>query len=295
MKKACWATGVFLFLSLASLQAQITLTSLSRQTQVYTGTDDGQGFQIDHPGGLTQISTNAGVFNSLLVQQASVSNSFASSLASQVSSVLLSDGTLTVTGALATSGSVQISSSPGAGFAQLLSDLRINFHLDSDASFTLQADTSAAGSATVDHSNYVLVSSNSTPSFGYLNGSYPASGTISGTFPAGDQYLRVSSADQEAGSPPYFPPVSMSQSRTQYLSFTFSVTPNLPRLSINRAGTNVVLSWSSVYSNFVLQTKASLSPATLWAPAAGSPAPVGTNLVVTNRANAAAAYYRLKK
>ena len=176
-----------------------------------------------------------------------------------------------------------------------MSDLSINFHLQSEAAFTLQANTSAAGSATVDHSNYVLISSNSTPSFGYLNGSYPASGTISGTFPAGDQYLRASSFDQEAASPPYLPPVSMSQSRTQYLSFIFWVSPNVPRLSINRAGTNVVLSWPNAYSNFVLQTRASLSPGDSWASAPGTTVPVGTDLVVTNGANAAAAYYRLKK
>src|SRR5436190_1821972 len=173
MKVFC-TLGVLLLLRLTPLQAQVALTSLTRQTQVNTGTDDGQGFQIDHPIGLTQISTNAGGFNSSLFQQASVSNVFASSLASQISSVLLTNGLLTVTGTLTTSGSVQVSSSPGAGFAQLLSDLSINFHLDSEASFTLQADTLDEGSATYNHYNYVLISSNSTPSFGYLNGSYPA-------------------------------------------------------------------------------------------------------------------------
>jgi hypothetical protein len=295
MKKVCSAAGALLLCSLAPLHAQITLTSLNRQAQINTGADDGHGFQIDHPIGLTQISTNAGLFDSSLFQQASVSNAFASGLASQISSVLLSNGTLTVTGVLTTSGSVQVSSSPGSGFAQLLSDLRINFHLESGASFTLEASTSAAGSATVDHSNYVLVSSNSTPSFGYLNGNYPASGTISGTFPAGDQYLRASSGDQEAASPPYVPPVSMSQSRTQYLSFIFSVTPTMPRLSITRAGTNVVLSWPNFYTNFVLQTRASLSPFDSWVSAPGTIVPVGPDLVVTNAANAVAAFYRLMK
>src|SRR5437867_13199781 len=80
MKQVCCAAGVLLLWALPHLQAQITLTSLMRRTQVNTGTDDGQGSQIDHPIGLTQMSTNAGVFNSLLLQQASVSNAFASSL-----------------------------------------------------------------------------------------------------------------------------------------------------------------------------------------------------------------------
>jgi len=295
VNKTFCTVGFLISLCLAPLHAQITLTSLSRQTQVNTGADDGQGFQIDHPIGLTQTSSNAGPFNSLLSQQASVSNAFASSLASQVSLVLLADSTLTVTGILTTSGSVQVSSSPGAGFVQLLSDLEIHFHLDADANYTLQANTLDAGSASFNHYNYVLISSNSAPSFGYLNGSYPPSGTISGTFPRGDQYIKTSLADSEAASPPYFPPVSMSQSRTQFLSFTFTVTPNLPRLSINRSGTNVVLSWSAVYSNFVLETKAPLSPALAWNPAPGPVATIGTNLVVTNRTTASSAYYRLRK
>src|SRR5262249_45670726 len=134
---SCTAT-LLLLLCVAPLQAQITLTSLSRQTQVNTSTDDGQS-QVDHPGGLTQTSSNTGAFNSLLSQQASVSNAFASSLASQVSLVLISNNTLTITGVLTTSGSVQVSSSPGEGFVQLSSDLDIYFHLDAAANYTLQA------------------------------------------------------------------------------------------------------------------------------------------------------------
>ena len=68
----------------------------------------------------------------------------------------------------------------------------------------------------------------------------------------------------------------------------------LPTLRIDRAGTNVLVSWPAASFGYVLENTPALSPVT-WTTNASVPALVNDFKVVTNAANPATRFYRLKK
>lgn len=78
------------------------------------------------------------------------------------------------------------------------------------------------------------------------------------------------------------------------LSF-FTATPvcceTPPRLTINRSGTNVHLSWPASATGFVLESKKRLDPAVVWSTVSN---PTGTNVVSVIATNAAQ-FFRLRK
>ena len=67
-----------------------------------------------------------------------------------------------------------------------------------------------------------------------------------------------------------------------------------PRLAVDRAGANVVLSWASYYADFVLERTAALGASSNWAP---SPAPhylIGDRWNVTNATAGTTEWFRLR-
>jgi uncharacterized delta-60 repeat protein len=68
-----------------------------------------------------------------------------------------------------------------------------------------------------------------------------------------------------------------------------------PLLAITLSGPNVVLSWPTNLSGFILQYASGLNPPVAWINSAISPALVGSQYTVTNPASANAQLYRLKK
>ena len=69
--------------------------------------------------------------------------------------------------------------------------------------------------------------------------------------------------------------------------------PAGPRLEIARAGTNIVLSWSTNGIGFYLQSKSSLAADGAWIFVANVPVIVGDRYYVTNAISGPATYYRL--
>jgi sugar lactone lactonase YvrE len=65
-------------------------------------------------------------------------------------------------------------------------------------------------------------------------------------------------------------------------------------LQFSRVGTQIVLSWPASASMFHVETSTNLGPGAFWLPVSTQPLPLGTNLVLTNNATAAAAFYRLR-
>ncbi len=86
-------------------------------------------------------------------------------------------------------------------------------------------------------------------------------------------------------------------SNASFLATTFqntnlTVAGGEPTLTINRSGTNVVLTWSSAATNFTLQTAAVLRQ---WTNVTTTPAMVGNNFAVTSSVSTNAHYFRLKQ
>ena len=78
-------------------------------------------------------------------------------------------------------------------------------------------------------------------------------------------------------------------------TFTVNDNPTLPLLKITRSASNVVLSWSTNAQSFFLQSKADLSPGSVWTDVTNTPARVGNQWMVTNSISAAAKFYRLSQ
>jgi hypothetical protein len=73
----------------------------------------------------------------------------------------------------------------------------------------------------------------------------------------------------------------------------FSVSLPRPQLAIARAGTNVLLTWSTNFSGFTLQSTASLVAPTTWNTITANPPVVNSNYTVTNGISGARKFYRL--
>src|SRR5207302_9593772 len=71
--------------------------------------------------------------------------------------------------------------------------------------------------------------------------------------------------------------------------------PNAPLLKITRVGTNVLLSWGTNMTGFLLQKKSSLSTNSLWTIVPNLPMPFGNQFFVTNTIVAGGQFYRLLK
>jgi hypothetical protein len=65
-----------------------------------------------------------------------------------------------------------------------------------------------------------------------------------------------------------------------------------PTLSINQAGSNIVLSWPSSVIVFGLQSSSSLDG--IWTDVVATPATIGSSLVLTSPISTNTVYYRLK-
>ena len=68
-----------------------------------------------------------------------------------------------------------------------------------------------------------------------------------------------------------------------------------PTLNILRAGTNVVISWSTNVSGYQLESTANLAAGNQWVAVTNTPAVVGLENVVTNSVSPIGIFYRLKK
>jgi hypothetical protein len=78
-------------------------------------------------------------------------------------------------------------------------------------------------------------------------------------------------------------------------SFTVTVIPGSPPvLSIVQSGTNVILSWSNIFSCYQLQYAAQLFPTNLWTNYAGAVTASGGNFYATNATIATNRVFRLK-
>jgi uncharacterized repeat protein (TIGR03803 family) len=73
----------------------------------------------------------------------------------------------------------------------------------------------------------------------------------------------------------------------------FSVSLPRPQLAIARAGTNVLLTWATNATGFVLQSTPSLAPPTTWTPIATNPPVVNGQYTVTNAISGSRKFYRL--
>jgi WD40 repeat protein len=74
-----------------------------------------------------------------------------------------------------------------------------------------------------------------------------------------------------------------------------ATTPSLPRLKIQRSGSDMVLSWRSPGTNFVLQSSDNFSAAKTWSAVTNVPVLVGGEYNVTIRDALPACLYRLKR
>ena len=74
-----------------------------------------------------------------------------------------------------------------------------------------------------------------------------------------------------------------------------SMTISGPTLNIQKSGSNVVLSWMGVLTNFALMSSSSLGPNAVWAPVSPTPSLVnGQNVVTNSTLNPAQQFYRLQ-
>jgi uncharacterized delta-60 repeat protein len=67
-----------------------------------------------------------------------------------------------------------------------------------------------------------------------------------------------------------------------------------PRLSIQRANTNVVLRWATNFTGYTLESNTNLNT-NVWSAVSPTPVVSGTNNVVTNNASGSARFYRLRQ
>ncbi|MDB6027063.1 MAG: hypothetical protein JWM68_3286, partial [Verrucomicrobiales bacterium] len=74
-----------------------------------------------------------------------------------------------------------------------------------------------------------------------------------------------------------------------------NITPTPPLLSVRRDGNDVVLSWPTNASGFVLQSTTNLTPLVNWIDSTDTPTIVGTELTVTNAVSENSRFYRLNK
>jgi hypothetical protein len=68
----------------------------------------------------------------------------------------------------------------------------------------------------------------------------------------------------------------------------------LPRLNIQQSGNAAVLYWPNYYSNFSLQTNASVTAPSGWGNVPGTPVIIGTQYFLTNGPLSAMQFFRLK-
>jgi probable HAF family extracellular repeat protein len=78
-------------------------------------------------------------------------------------------------------------------------------------------------------------------------------------------------------------------------SHPFLLIPLDPRLSVERSGANVVLSWPTNVVGYTLQLTTSLTSPVDWIDSTNTPAVVGTQFTVTNATSASRQFYRLIK
>jgi hypothetical protein len=74
-----------------------------------------------------------------------------------------------------------------------------------------------------------------------------------------------------------------------------TVTITLPRLTIIRSGTNVVLTWPANATGFALQSTTNLVSPAVWSAVSPAPVVVNTNNAVTNTISGARKFYRLSQ
>ena len=86
----------------------------------------------------------------------------------------------------------------------------------------------------------------------------------------------------------------ITASKRPYLQATFTVSPPSPTLGVARSGNNIVISWPAAAADFILESTASLLPAS-WSRVTTTPLPVGNQLTVTVGVSGSATFYRLKK
>jgi hypothetical protein len=67
-----------------------------------------------------------------------------------------------------------------------------------------------------------------------------------------------------------------------------------PLLNIQHTGTSAVLSWPNYYGNFTIQTNGSLTAASGWGNAPGTPVVLGTQYVLSNSLVSGNKFFRLK-
>jgi hypothetical protein len=65
-------------------------------------------------------------------------------------------------------------------------------------------------------------------------------------------------------------------------------------LNIQKVGSNAILTWPAVLSNFTLESTGDLGPSANWQPVSPPPTVVGDQNVVTNALTGAQQFYRLK-
>jgi streptogramin lyase len=74
-----------------------------------------------------------------------------------------------------------------------------------------------------------------------------------------------------------------------------SFTPLIPSLNILHSSADVVLSWSTRATNYVLESESALSGSDGWVVVTNSPAVVGSSFAITNSTGGDASFYRLRK
>ena len=72
-------------------------------------------------------------------------------------------------------------------------------------------------------------------------------------------------------------------------------TPGAPLLTAVRSGNNVIISWPSPSSGYVLEVTSNLNPPINWLSVAGTPVLVDQDLTLTLPASSGIQFYRLKK
>jgi hypothetical protein len=73
----------------------------------------------------------------------------------------------------------------------------------------------------------------------------------------------------------------------------FGLSLPRPPLAIARAGTNVLLTWTTNWTGFVLQSTPNLAPPATWTTVTANPAIVNGQYTVTNAITGARKFYRL--
>jgi hypothetical protein len=81
--------------------------------------------------------------------------------------------------------------------------------------------------------------------------------------------------------------------KAQAIASHYNAVARIPTLTITRSGANIIASWPSPSTGFVLQSAPSVTGP--WVTDGSTPATVGGNLQVTLPADSAKAFFRLKK